>query len=331
MSCMRLYGAHFTNALAWLCLAFSSMTTAADAAPTHITIATGSVSGVYYPAGGAICRIINKSQPQHQLHCSVITSPGSTANIEKLRHQEVPLAIVQSDVEQHAFTGTQGFPDKMPELKALFNLYTEAFTIVVRKDENIHQFSELLGKKIDIGNPGSGERAVMDILMPNLHWTDKDFAAVSTLNADDRAQALCNNQIDAFVYMVGHPSGAIREATNTCDTQLIAVPPELIQQIIQAYPEYSATVIPGGLYRGNDNDTQTLGVTATLLTTGALPDDTAYKLVKVIAENLPQLRRSHPALKDLSLADMAKASVRIPLHPGARKYYQEQQVLPPLK
>ncbi len=328
MSCMRFFSVRLTNALTWMCLTLGISSSAFAAAPVNLTISTGSVSGVYYPAGGAICRLLNKSQKQHQLRCSVTTSEGSIANIQKLRNNEVPLAIVQSDIEQHAFTGATEFKQSgpMPQLRALFSLYSEAFTLVVRDDSHISQLSDLVSKRIDIGNPGSGERATMELLMQQLNWKQTDFSQISGLHADERAQALCDNQIDAFVYVAGHPNGAIREATNSCDAKLLSLPPEQIASILQAHPEYSAATIPGGLYRDNDTDTATIGVTATVLTTDKLDDETAYQVVKAAMENLEQLERSHPALKGLKPENMTHVGLTVPLHPGAARYYREHNI-----
>ncbi len=328
MSCMRLCGVSLTNALTWMCLTLGISSSASAATPVSLTIATGNVSGVYYPAGGAICRQINKSQRQHMLRCSVTTSEGSVANIQKLRNKEVPLALVQSNIQQYAFTGTAGFAQNgaMPQLRALFSLYPEAFTLIARQDSNIAQFSDLKGKRADIGNTGSGEHATMQLLLPLFNWKLTDFSVLSGLNADERAQALCDNQIDAFVYIVGHPNGAIREATNSCDTRLISFSPEEIKTILSAYPEYHAMTIPGGLYQGNDNDINTFGVTSTLLTTEDLDEETAYQIVKATMENLTQLERSHPALRGLKPETMATEGLTVPLHPGALRYYREHNI-----
>jgi TRAP transporter TAXI family solute receptor len=328
MSCMRFFSVGLTNALTWMCLILGGSGNVFAATPINLTISTGSVSGVYYPAGGAICRLLNKSQKQHQLRCSVTTSEGSIANIQKLRSNEVPLAIVQSDIERHAFTGTSEFEHsgQMPQLRALFSLYTEAFTLVVREDSNISQLTELVGKRIDLGNVGSGERATMELVMQQLNWKPTDFTQLSGLHADERAQALCDNQIDAFIYVAGHPNGAIREATNSCDVKLLSLPADVVDNILKAHPEYSAATIAGGLYRDNDSDIKTFGVMSSLLTTDKLDDETAYQIVKATMENLNQLERSHPALKDLKPENMTHNGLAVPLHPGAIRYYREHNI-----
>lgn len=328
MSCMRFCSVYLTNALTWICLSFGVGSTAFAASTVNLTVATGNISGVYYPAGGAICRQLNKSQKQHMLRCSVVTSEGSVANIEKLRTKTAAVALVQSDIQQQAFTGTGAFAHSgaMPQLRALFSLYSEAFTLVTRQDSNINQLSDLPGKRIDTGNIGSGEHATMELLMQQFHWKPADFPLISGMNADERAQALCDSQIDAFVYVAGHPNGVVREATNTCDTRLMSIPADVIRDILANHPEYHAMTIPGGLYRGNDNDINTFGVSATVLTTDALDEETAYQIVKATMENLQQLERSHPAMKDLKPENMVQDGITVPLHPGAIRYYREHNI-----
>ncbi len=328
MSCMRFCSVYLTNALTWICLSFGVGSTVYAASPVNLTIATGNVSGVYYPAGGAICRQLNKSQKQHMLRCSVVTSEGSVSNIEKLRSKTAAVALIQSDIQQQAFSGTGTFANAgaMPQLRALFSLYSEAFTLVTRQDGNINQLTDLLGKRIDAGNAGSGEHATMELLMQQFSWKPSDFPQISGMNADERAQALCDSQIDAFVYVAGHPNGVIREATNTCDARLMSMPADVIDNILVNHPEYHKMTIPGGLYRGNDNDINTFGVSATVLTTDSLDEETAYQIVKATMENLQQLERSHPAMKNLQPVNMAQNGLTVPLHPGALRYYREHNI-----
>lgn len=328
MSSQRFLRVALSSALTWICLVFGINQSAFADDTVNITLSTGSVSGVYYPSGGAICRLLNKSQRQHHIRCTVTSSDGSISNIQKISDHETDIAIVQSDVQQHAYNGDSEFANAgpMPQLRALFSLYTEAFTIIARADSDITSIYDLKDKKVDIGNLGSGERVSMEHLMAQMGWTNESFHYVSELNADDRAQALCDGKIDAFVYMVGHPSGVVREATNSCDTRLIGLPTTVTGSLLQIYPEYTKTTIPGGLYHGNDDDIQTFGVTATVLTTDTLDENIAYQIVKSTMENLLQLERTHPALKNLDPKKMTNAGITVPLHRGALRYYQEAKI-----
>lgn len=298
-------------------------------AASSLTIGTGSVTGVYYPAGGAICRLINKSPHKPKLRCSVQATDGSIANLQALRAHKISLAVVQSDTQAAALRGLGPFTTSGPdaELRSLFGLYTEPLTIVARQDANIQQLEDLQGKKIDIGNPGSGDRNTMDIVLQAMGWTSTSFASVSELKGAERAQALCDNQIDAFVYVVGHPSGTIKEASSSCRINLVEVTGPQIDKLLAQHPEYTPTVIPGRLYRGVEQDVASLGVSATLVTSSQLPDDIAYQVVKSVFENFEQFKRLHPAFAHLQKQQMVSLGLSAPLHPGAKRYFEEVGLL----
>ncbi|MGL4220481.1 MAG: TAXI family TRAP transporter solute-binding subunit [Shewanella sp.] len=296
------------------------------AAPTSsLIIATGSVTGVYYPAGGAVCRLINKSSTPLKLRCSVQATSGSIYNLQALRAHKVNMAIVQSDAQMNAVKGQDEFSSTGADnqLRSLFSLYIEPLTIVARQDANIQQLSDLPGKRVDIGNPGSGDRSTMDILMSSQGWNINTFAAISELKGAERAQALCDNKIDAFVYVVGHPSGTIKEASSSCDINLVEISGDEIDKLLSSHPEYSKAIIPGRLYRGADQDIESFGVSATLVTNSDLPDDTAYQIVKSVFDNFEQFKRLHPAFSQLKKQQMIEEGLSAPLHPGAKRYFIE--------
>lgn len=309
----------------------SALPTVALAAPqaSSLIIATGSVTGVYYPAGGAVCRLINKTSGPLKLRCSVQATSGSIYNLQALRAHKVNLAVVQSDAQMAALKGQGEFvpAGADSELRSLFGLYVEPLTIVARQDANIQQLDDLAGKRVDIGNPGSGDRSTMDILMHSQGWDGKTFSEISELKGAERAQALCDNKIDAFVYVVGHPSGTIKEASSSCDINLVEISGTGVDNLLSAHPEYSRTIIPGRLYRGADQDIPSFGVSATLVTTSQLPDDVAYQLVKAVFDNFEQFKRLHPAFSHLNKQQMVSQGVSAPLHPGAKRYFIEAGLL----
>lgn len=304
----------------------SSMT---QAATSKLTIGTGSVTGVYYPAGGAICRLINKDQKQHHLRCSVEASDGSIANLQRLQSHKLELAIVQSDAQKAALHGSDAFSETGPDqaLRSLFSLYVEPLTLVTRQNSGISTLTDLPGKRIDIGNPGSGDRNTMNHLLQAMGWQLSQFAATTELKGAERAQALCDEKIDAFVYVVGHPSGTIKEASSSCDIGLVPVTGPQIDALLTAHAEYVPAVISGNLYRGVDQETPTFGVSATVVTTTNLSDEAAYHVVKAVFDNFEQFKRLHPAFANLKKEQMVKQGLTAPLHPGALRYYQEQGLL----
>lgn len=302
------------------------LSTSALAAPQTITIGTGDLTGVYYPAGGAICRIINNTRAEHGIRCAVESTQGSTHNIDALYARELDLAIVQGDRLFHAVQGTDTYQESGPhqQLRTLLILHSEAFTLVARADSRIKSFSDLKNKRINIGSSGSGHRKTMDLLMQIQDWQYSDFALTTELPASEMAQALCDGKIDAFVYMVGHPNTLVKEATSYCDSRIIPLPDALLQTISQQYPYYQPTVIEGGLYNGSPNDIPTFKVNAILTSNTKLADDTAYQIVKNISTHLSELRSLHPALKPLTQKSIRPVKPNLaPVHEGTQKWLNE--------
>lgn len=294
-------------------------------AEQFITIGTGGVTGVYYPTGGAICRLVNKGRKDHGIRCSVESTGGSIYNLNTIRSGELDMGVAQSDWQYHAFNGTSKFADKgaNKDLRAVFSVHAEPFTVVARADAGIKAFDDLKGKRVNIGNPGSGQRGTLEVVMEAKGWSMDDFALASELKASEQASALCDNKIDAMVYTVGHPSGAIKEATTSCDSKLVTVTGSVINGLITEHPYYRSATIPGGMYRGNADDVETFGVGATFVTSTSVPDEVVYQVVKAVFENFDTFRNLHPAFRHLKKEDMVKSGLSAPLHPGAAKYYKE--------
>ncbi|MCB1724769.1 MAG: TAXI family TRAP transporter solute-binding subunit [Gammaproteobacteria bacterium] len=294
-------------------------------AESFITIGTGGVTGVYYPAGGAICRLVNKGRKEHGVRCSVESTGGSVYNLNTIRAGELDMGVAQSDWQYHAYNGTSQFAEQGPnkDLRAVFSLHPEPFTVVARKDSGIKTFDDLKGKRVNIGNPGSGQRGTMEVVMNAKGWTMGDFKLVSELKAAEQSQALCDNKIDAMVYVVGHPNGSIKEATTSCDTVLVPVDGPAIDKLVADNPYYRKAIIPGGMYSGSDADTPTFGVAATFVSSTNTPADTVYQVVKAVFENFDDFRKLHPSFEHLTKEEMVKEGLSAPLHDGAAKYFKE--------
>jgi TRAP transporter TAXI family solute receptor len=298
-------------------------------ASSFITIGTGGVTGVYYPTGGAICRLVNKDRKQHGIRCSVESTGGSVYNLNTIRAGELDMGVAQSDWQYHAYHGTSRFEEQgaNKDLRAVFSVHAEPFTVVARKDSGIKTFDDLKGKRVNIGNPGSGQRGTMEVVMAAKGWTADDFRMVSELKAAEQSQALCDNKIDAMVYVVGHPNGSIKEATTSCDTVLVPVDGPVIQKLIADNSYYRKAVIPGGMYAGSPEDVPTFGVGATFVSSTGVPADTVYQVVKAVFENFEDFRKLHPAFANLSKQEMARDGLSAPLHEGAERYFKEAGLL----
>lgn len=294
-----------------------------------VTIGTGGVTGVYYPTGGAICRLVNKGRKEHGIHCAVESTGGSVYNINTIRAGELDMGVAQSDWQYHAYNGTSKFKDAGPfkELRAVFSIHPEPFTVVARADSGIKNFQDLKGKRVNIGNPGSGQRGTMEVVMEAMGWTKDDLKLASELKASEQSKALCDNKIDAMVYTVGHPSGSIKEATTSCDSVIVNVTGPEIDKLVSENDYYRTATIPGGMYRGTDADATTFGVGATFVTSTNTSEEVVYTVVKAVFENFDDFKKLHPAFKHLKKEEMIKDGLSAPLHPGAEKYYKEAGLL----
>ena len=268
---------------------------------------------------------MNKDRKEHGIRCSVESTGGSSYNINTIRSGELDLGVAQSDVQYYALNGEKAFKDvgPFPELRAVFSIHPEPFTIVARADSGIKTFDDLKGKRVNIGNPGSGSRDTMEIVMNAKGWTLDDFALASELKPAEQSQALCDNKIDAMLYVVGHPSGSIQEAVSSCDSVLVEVAGPEIDKLVADNPYYRVATIPGGMYRGNPDDVQTFGVGATFVSSTATDADVVYNVVKAVFENFDDFKKLHPAFAILKKEEMVKDGLSAPLHDGAVKYFKE--------
>ncbi|HPQ95459.1 MAG: TAXI family TRAP transporter solute-binding subunit [Thiothrix sp.] len=291
-----------------------------------ISIGTGGVTGVYYPTGGAICRLVNKERKEHGIRCSAESTGGSVYNINTVRAGELEFGVAQSDAQYNAYNGVGDFADagKFEDLRSVFALHPEPFTLVVRADTGIQSFEDLKGKKVNVGNPGSGQRATTEVVMKAYGMTMDDFALAAELKGSEMAQALCDGKIDAMIYTIGHPAAAITEAATTCDVKLVDVKGEVIDKLVADNPYYRVAVIPGGTYTGTDEDVTTFGVGATLISSAKVPDEVVYTVTKAVFDNFDDFKKLHPAFANLKEEEMIKDGLSAPLHEGAVKYYKER-------
>ncbi len=291
-----------------------------------ITIGTGGVTGVYYAAGGAICRLVNKDRKTHGIRCSVESTGGSIFNINAIKAGEQEFGMAQSDWQYHAVKGTSQFQKDgaHADLRAVFSVHPEPFTVVARKEAGVTKFEDFKGKRFNVGNPGSGTLASMQELLKELGWEQSAFSLAAQLKADEHGAALCDNKIDGFFYGVGHPSANIQDPTTTCGAKLVSLTGPAIDKLVAQAPYYAKVTIPGGLYPNNPQPTQTYGVMATMVTSAKVPDATVYALVKGVFDNFDEFKKLHPAFANLAPENMVKDGNSAPIHPGAAKYYKEK-------
>jgi len=298
-------------------------------AKEFITIGTGGVTGVYYPTGGAICRMMNKKTKETGIKCTVESTGGSVYNIKTIKAGELDFGIAQSDVVYQASHGEGKFKDgAYKDLRVVMSIHPELLTLAVRKDSGIKSFFDLKGKVINIGNPGSGNEATVKTLFENCQKLSLKDIKVEQLKAAECPNALKDKKIDGYFYMVGHPTANFKDAANSTQIDLISLKDvPAAKKLVDEKPYYAWGTIPKGMYKGVDHDTVTYGVKAVLVTSAQAKDKTVYAMVKAILDNFDAFKKLHPAYKNLTKEDLLKGFDHKIMHPGAVKAFKEAGVL----
>ncbi|MGD8961065.1 MAG: TAXI family TRAP transporter solute-binding subunit [Desulfobacterales bacterium] len=303
---------------------------AAEPAPaktTFVTIGTGGITGVYYPTGGAIAKIVNKKKDQYGIRATVESTGGSVFNVNAVMAGDLEFGVVQSDRQYQAINAMAEWKDKgkQEDLRAVFSIHPEAINLVAAVDAGIETIDDLKGKRVNIGNPGSGQRQnSIDALTAVGIDYNSDITAES-VKAAEAPGLLQDGRIDAFFYTVGAPSGAIKEATaGARKVRFVPVTGPGIDKLIADNPFYAKATIPISLYPGaeNDADIETFGVKATFVTSAKVPENVVYAITKEVFDNFDDFKKLHPAYAVLTKQNMMEG-LSAPLHPGAEKYYKE--------
>ena len=296
---------------------------------TFYTIGTGGVTGVYYPTGGAIARIVNFKKKQYNMRLTVESTGGSVYNVNAIMAGDLDFGIVQSDRQYQAINGLAEWKDKSPQkdLRAIFSIHPESITLLAGVDTGIKSIKDLKGRHVNIGNPGSGQRQnSIDALNAAEIDIENDMKAEG-LKAAEAPGVLLDGRIDAFFYTVGHPSGAFKEAT-AGTRKVTFVPIKLPDSFYTKFPYYARSKVPISFYPNavNKKDVPTFGVKATFVTHSRIPEKDIYNVVKEIFENFESFKKLHPAYSILTKKGMLEG-LSAPLHPGAEKYYREVGLL----
>lgn len=293
----------------------------------YIKFASGSVTGIYYPAAGTICRIMNRSSSQTNLRCSIFSTAGSIENLNGLSDATYDIAVVQSDWQKEAYEGTGFFENKkIADLRFLYSLHDEAVTIVVRKGSTIRSLNDLRGKIVNLGAKSSGTYRTMERVLNFKGIPLSSLQGITTFNSVDQAKALCSGDIDAMVMISGHPNGAIVMASNECEVKIVDVVDDDVQRFLGQNREFSLSTIPGGMYNGIVNDVSTFGLKATVVATSHMSDAVAYYFTQAVFDNFDGFKTLHPVFGTLDKQEMASEGRIAPLHPGAETYYRDNDI-----
>lgn len=304
-----------------------SMPDTAEAKTKFVTIGTGGITGIYYPTGGAIAKIVNKKRKEYGIRCTVESTGGSVFNVNAIMEGDLEFGVVQGDRQYQAVKGTKEWAKKGPQkdLRAVFSIHPESVTLVASLDSGIKKVGDLKGKRVNIGNPGSGQRGNSIDTLTALGIDYKKDLKAEGVKASEAPGLLQDGRLDAFFYTVGHPNGAIKEATaGRLKVRFIPVVGPGIDELVKKYPYYGKSLVPVNLYPGaeNDKDVESFGVKATFVTSAKVPDDIVYAVTKEIFENFEDFKGLHPAYQRLTKKGMLE-KLTAPIHPGAMKYYKE--------
>lgn len=297
-----------------------------------VNIGTAGIGGGYYPTGGFICNVLNKSRADqgHNIRCTVESTGGSVANLRSIQAGELDVAISQSDWQFHSSNGTSKFEDvgANKDLRFLFSLHMDTAHLVGRADANLSSFDDLEGKIVNVGNAGSGTEATMNFALGRYDLNADDYFGQATrLTSREQAQALCDGKIDAFFYTTGITAASITEATNTCDASILNWNDETVDGMIAEFPYYAKSVIPAGTYRGQDDEVTTWGLSATLVASANADEEVVYNMVKAVFDNFEDFKAQSTLYTHITREGSVANGRSVPYHPGAERYFREVGLL----
>ena len=310
-------------------MGFNSSIIAAE----FISIGTGGPTGVYFVVGNSVCRMVHKeaaegrkSGRKHGLRCAAPSTGGSNYNIGQIKEGELQFGVAQSDWQYHAVNGSSKWEGKkFANLRAVFSVHPEPFQLIASGSSGINSWGDLKGKVVNVGNPGSGQRGTMEVLMKAKGMSMGDFKQATELTSSEQVGALCDGKVDAIAYTVGVPNGAIGQAIDGCGAHFVDLNSDAEKKLVNDNPFYAFANIPAGtFYKSQKKDAVTFGVMATFVSSAEVSEDIVYEVVRAVFENLDDFKKLHPAFANLDPKQMISNGLSAPLHKGAVKYYKEQ-------
>lgn len=293
-------------------------------AKEFVTIGTGSMTGTYYPVGGAICRLVNMNK---DMKCSVQSTGGSVYNVNNVLKKELNFGFVQSDVAYDKYNGKGKFEnDGNQDLRSVVSIYPELLAFVVSKESGIKSYNDLAGKNINVGNPGSGNEVTALIVYDAYKFDVNKLGHRGVLAVNECPMALKDKKIDGYYFMVGHPTANVTDAANSLPIDLVGIDDDKMGELLEKYPYFAKGVIPANMYEGVDHDTQTIGVKAVLVASKDQSDESVKAVVKAILDNFDEYKKLHPALGLVTKESLVEG-LSAPLHPAAEAVFKEAGIL----
>ena len=293
---------------------------------TFVTIGTGGVTGVYYPTGGAISRMVNKKAGEYGIKATVESTAGSVYNINAVLSGDLEFGVAQSDRQFQAYNGEAEWSKLGPQkdLRAVFSIHPESITLIASLASNIKDVTGLKGKRVNIGNPGSGQLQNSKDVLEGAGVALGSFHA-EQVKAVEAPGLLQDEKIDAFFYTVGHPNGNIKEATSgRVKVSIIPITGPGIDRLLKRHSYYAKSTILRKFYPSavNTRDIESIGVKATLVASSRLDEKIVYAITKEVFDNLDAFKKLHPAYSVLTKENMLEG-LSAPIHKGALRYYRE--------
>jgi TRAP transporter TAXI family solute receptor len=322
----------FTKIGAALGLAMVVSTGASAQERQFINIGTAGIGGGYYPTGGFICNVLNKSRKDngHNIRCTVESTGGSVANMRSIQVGDLDVGIAMSAWQFHSWNGSAQFAEdgKNEDLRFMFSLHADAAHIVTRADTGIESFADLEGKIVNTGNAGSGTEAQVYAMLERYGVSaDTFFQQETKLTSKEQAQALCDGKIDAFFYPTAVGAASILEATNTCEAKVLNWNDDVVAAMMEEQPYVIPVVIPAGTYAGQDGEVVSWGTPATINASANAPEDVIYHMTKAVFDDFEAFKAQSPMYKAVQIETAATAGRTAPYHPGAERYFREVGLL----
>ncbi len=296
-----------------------------------IALGTASKSGVYYPVGKEVCRLVNVGRLEHGVRCVAFETGGSVYNLYAVASGDMDVAITRIDLAWDAYTTFDSFAG-LPEgrkLRSVISLYNMPVGILVHKDSGIKSFNDFPGKSINIGNLGSGRRDIATRMFEIMGWTKDRFRAVHEYQTTDMENEFCEGRLDIIIGAFAVPAAFYDRLTSDCDAVFIPVPDDVIKETIRQAPAFEEGVIPGGIYAANPEDVPTIQINTLLVSSTDTNDNVIEQLLTSLFDHIETFRASHPALTNVGIKNVHQAGKSLPHHPGVVKFLQSRGLATP--
>ncbi|MBF0142541.1 MAG: TAXI family TRAP transporter solute-binding subunit [Magnetococcales bacterium] len=294
--------------------------------PREVVIASGGIGGVYFPTAGGICMVVNREQSRHGLLCNVQPSVGSVFNAFEVASGNAEFGIVQSDVLNLAWEGLFPFTKPQRSLRAVVTLFTEAVTLVASRNSGIHTLSDLKGKRVNLGEPGSGQEKTAAEILKSCSMPASSLRTIERLPPDQAISAMKKGELDAMFHVIGHPNERVWMLAEESDIVVVPLDETCMGTVLATHPDFVPTSVPGGTYRNIDQDVPTIGVRATLVVNANVPKEVVRDVTRSIIEKLYHFQRLHPEFDTPDPRALFQGVV-VPVHPGVYEYLEEKEIL----